>query len=374
MDSLSFKRWGEKALQKKAKQLDAEKKGVFVGSKMRDAICCDECGRPRLIYSMKVPKKALLATLDAYKEGIDYQCGGCLFDADEVAEGDPPLKALAETFHVRQALTCRDAVESSYYNYTNTRGSVDLEWVCSLCGAGPDESPLDPATCGGGDISGYSGFALSKGQMVLPMCVCCRRENEPVLVGTTKQVDKERERQAAKKVARKAHDAKKQKGAAPPLSSGEEEEEEEAAAAAAAAQESGSGSGDGGGSRSGGASGGGGGGGSRSGGREKRKEPPPPENFSSTSGAAKRRAAKAAKEAAANAPGLRELIEAALAGVAKRGLGVVSRSMLRANVKTIDLAKRDFKDKDEWKKVLKVLQEAGKLTYDAVNDSISLPA
>ena len=146
------------------------------------------------------------------------------------------------------------------------------------------------------------------------------------------------------------------------------------ASAAAAAQESGSGSGDGGGSRSGGASGGGGGGGSRSGGREKRKEPPPPENFSSTSGAAKRRAAKAAKEAAANAPGLRELIEAALAGVAKRGLGVVSRSMLRANVKTIDLAKRDFKDKDEWKKVLKVLQEAGKLTYDAVNDSISLPA
>ena len=149
------------------------------------------------------------------------------------------------------------------------------------------------------------------------------------------------------------------------------------AAAAAAAQESGSGSGDGGGSHSGGASGasgGGGGGGSRSGGREKRKEPPPPENFSSTSGAAKRRAAKAAKEAAANAPGLRELIEAALAGVAKRGLGVVSRSMLRANVKTIDLAKRDFKDKDEWKKVLKVLQEAGKLTYDAVNDSISLPA
>ena len=132
------------------------------------------------------------------------------------------------------------------------------------------------------------------------------------------------------------------------------------ASAAAAAQESGSGSGDG--------------GGSRSGGREKRKEPPPPENFSSTSGAAKRRAAKAAKEAAANAPGLRELIEAALAGVAKRGLGVVSRSMLRANVKTIDLAKRDFKDKDEWKKVLKVLQEAGKLTYDAVNDSISLPA
>ena len=32
------------------------------------------------------------------------------------------------------------------------------------------------------------------------------------------------------------------------------------------------------------------------------------------------------------------------------------------------------RSKDEWKQVLKALQEAGKLTYDAANDSISLPA
>ena len=109
-------------------------------------------------------------------------------------------------------------------------------------------------------------------------------------------------------------------------------------------------------------------------GREKRKEPPPQESRSTTSGTAKRRAAKAAKEAAASPPSLKELVEVALAGVTKRGLAVISRSTLRANVKTIDLVKRDFKDKDEWKQVLKVLQEAGKLTYDAANDSISLPA
>ena len=40
---------------------------------------------------------------------------------------------------------------------------------------------------------------------------------------------------------------------------------------------------------------------------------------------------------------------------------------------TIDPTKRDFKDKDEWKTALKLLQEAGKLSYDAVNDNISLP-
>ena len=79
---------------------------------------------------MKIPRKKVLASLDAYKEGVDYQCGDLLFDAANVAEGDMTLKGLAETFHVRQALTCRDVVEPFYFNYRNVRGGVDLEWVC----------------------------------------------------------------------------------------------------------------------------------------------------------------------------------------------------------------------------------------------------
>ena len=63
-----------------------------------------------------------------------------------------------------------------------------------------------------------------------------------------------------------------------------------------------------------------------------------------------------------------------LPGVAKRGLGSMYRSTLRANVKNIDPAKRSFGDKDEWRAVLKVLQEAGKLTYSEETDSISLSA
>ena len=55
-------------------------------------------------------------------------------------------------------------------------------------------------------------------------------------------------------------------------------------------------------------------------------------------------------------------------------MGSLYRSTLRANVKKIDLAKRSFGDKDEWRAVLKVLQEAGKLTYSEETDSISLPA
>ena len=141
-DLPSTKVSGPKELLKKSKALDKVMSKVFANSKMRDAICCYECGRPRLIFSMKVPKKKQLEALDGYKESVDYQCGDALFDVEGVAEGDKTLEGLAETFHVRQALTCRDPVEPSYFNYANVRGSVDLEWVCSHCGAGPEESPL----------------------------------------------------------------------------------------------------------------------------------------------------------------------------------------------------------------------------------------
>ena len=87
-DLPSAKASAPKALVKKKKKLDREKRAVFAGSKMRDAIVCCECNRPRLIYSMNKPKPKQLAALDAYKEGVDFMCGDALFDADEVAEDD----------------------------------------------------------------------------------------------------------------------------------------------------------------------------------------------------------------------------------------------------------------------------------------------
>ena len=43
-------------------------------------------------------------------------------------------------------------------------------------------------------------------------------------------------------------------------------------------------------------------------------------------------------------------------------------------MKALDLVKpaRSFGDKDEWREVLAVMQAAGKLTYSAVNDQITL--
>ena len=46
--------------------------------------------------------------------------------------------------------------------------------------------------CGKGDVTGYSGFAIWQGRMMLPLCMGCRSKKlDPVLVGTTSQVVKE---------------------------------------------------------------------------------------------------------------------------------------------------------------------------------------
>ena len=286
----------------------------------------------------------------AYKEGIDYQCGDSLFDDD--AEGDD--KQLAETFHVRRAITCRDPMEQSYFNHGNVRGCVDLEWVCSRCGAGPNESPLDPKTCGRGDVTGYSGFAFSKGQMMLPTCMTCMakwqasgdKKLAPILVGTTNQVDKERSRQEAKakqRASKKAAAEASSEEEEPEVGAdAEEEEEEEAGEAAGSSGEK----------------------------RKAREQRPAPQSSSSTSGAAKRHA----KAAAASPPSLAELVDSALSSFRQRKQLSLYRSMLRAAVRKIDPAKRAFGDKAEWVGLLQTLQQDGLLTYTAATDSIVISA
>ena len=57
----------------------------------------------------------------------------------------------------------------------------------------------------------------------------------------------------------------------------------------------------------------------------------------------------------------------------KRGqVSNIYRSMVRQAVEKADPAKRKFADREEWKSVLAVLQEGGKLIVGA-SDVISLP-
>eukprot|EP00966_Prymnesium_polylepis_P147718 3412421-Prymnesium_polylepis.1 len=61
------------------KAADKKLKPTFVNSKIRDAVICDECGRPRLIYSMNKPSDKEYESLASYKETVDYTCGSALF-------------------------------------------------------------------------------------------------------------------------------------------------------------------------------------------------------------------------------------------------------------------------------------------------------
>ena len=84
--------------------------------------------------------------------------------------------------------------------------------------------------------------------------------------------------------------------------------------------------------------------------------------------------AKANATASTAPPSLLELVRLALPSF---GTGrTFYRSMLRVKVQQIDPAKslkRKFGDKDEWRRLLKLLQDDGALTYDESCDEIVVP-
>ena len=118
--------------QKAADKAKAEECGgrIFQSqtSKVRATILCDGCARPRLLYSMKVPTKPQLEAMDAYAESISYQCGDALF---EEHVSDAKLLELKGTFFVREAQSCRDVVESDFFNTGGVQGRTEFEYICS---------------------------------------------------------------------------------------------------------------------------------------------------------------------------------------------------------------------------------------------------
>ena len=65
----------------------------------------------------------------------------------------------------------------------------------------------------------------------------------------------------------------------------------------------------------------------------------------------------------------------ALTKIVPRGQGPkeLSRSALLLKVKSIDLAGRLWKDKTEWTKSLKALEQIKRLTYCSASDMITFP-
>jgi len=136
---------------------------IFHVSKVRSWIQCDDCKIPRVLYALKKPSRPLLAQMDAYACTISYMCGDPLFEEQLEDEALAELKA---TFFVKEAQSCRDPVERDFFNTGGVAGRVDFEYICSICGADPDDSPLVADAV----------LGTRNGLKLLPICEDCHAD------------------------------------------------------------------------------------------------------------------------------------------------------------------------------------------------------
>ena len=145
----------------------------------------------------------MLKSMDAYAEGISYVCGDPLFE-DELA--DEMLLKLKETFFVKEARSCTDWVERDFFNTGGVNGRTEFEYICSICGAPPEDSPLVADAV----------LGLRDGKKLLPCCEDCHaakkkplaygKANQPVAQAAKRaRKAEERTESAAKRSARGPH-------------------------------------------------------------------------------------------------------------------------------------------------------------------------
>ena len=102
------------------------------------------------------------------------------------------LLKLKETFFVKEARSCSDWVERDFFNTGAVKGRTEFEYICSICGAPPEDSPLVADAV----------LGLRDGKKLLPCCEDCHTaKKKPLAYGKADQPAA----QAAKR-ARKAEE------------------------------------------------------------------------------------------------------------------------------------------------------------------------
>ena len=100
---------------------DAKKKHLFNSSKVRGVIHCQECFKPRCVYSsQKLQWNERVLLKDVTNEKL-YTYGSSLFITDSL---------VVETIVVRQNIGCRNPMESQYYSAK----LLSFPPVCYYCG------------------------------------------------------------------------------------------------------------------------------------------------------------------------------------------------------------------------------------------------
>ena len=117
-----------------AKQVDKGRKSLLVWGKVRGAIVCGECHKPKCIYSKTKLSHEQSTSLDIIIESDWYTCGASLFASDTPYTG---------TIVVREALVCSSCIETQYYS--SVLPVVHFPPACYYCGV-PEEALVNDDT------------------------------------------------------------------------------------------------------------------------------------------------------------------------------------------------------------------------------------
>ena len=139
----------------------ANRKILSSAGRVRAAVTCGDCFKPRCVFSEAVlsqEEKDMLCELES-----SYTCGSILF---------PPTSPYHSTIVTRANLSCRDRVEAQYYSAT----LIKFKPVCSHCGL-PEEALVEDELVRS---------LKERKQVVQPICFLCRSEGkEPHTWGAT---------------------------------------------------------------------------------------------------------------------------------------------------------------------------------------------
>ena len=103
------------------REIDKSRSKLFVNSKVRRIIVCQECFKPRCIFSLRKLTTDEIAHIERIDDSRLYNCGSPLF---------PPSSSYYDTIVVRVGLSCADPVEVQYYSAT----LISFPQVCYYCG------------------------------------------------------------------------------------------------------------------------------------------------------------------------------------------------------------------------------------------------
>lgn len=120
--------------------------GLFTAQHARAVVSCEECAKPRVIYSMRLLSSRHQASLaEALSDdSLEFTCGSHILE---------PTHVLAATVQVRLALSCGDPLELAYY-----QASFGRQDLCAHCG-GP-QGTVSPEL-------------IKQFKTVLPCCLTC---------------------------------------------------------------------------------------------------------------------------------------------------------------------------------------------------------